>query len=96
MNENIWENEVELLYKLGQKDEMIFVQIYQKFYASILLYAEKITAGDQDIAEDATADAFIELWKGQYHFYQIGQLVNFLRKIAHNKCIVRAPIKLTT
>jgi RNA polymerase sigma-70 factor (ECF subfamily) len=89
VNDHIPDSDSALLHKLGQRDEKAFVQVYERLYASVLLYAEKITGGDTVIAEDATADAFIELWKGNLLFSQMGQLISFLRKVAHHKCIDR-------
>ena len=89
MNDHISESESALLQRLEQRNEKAFVQVYERLYTSVLLYAEKITGGDKDIAEDATTEAFIELWKGNLIFSQIGQLISFLRKVAHHKCIDR-------
>lgn len=72
---------------MAQGDEASFTQLYKKYYASIFLYARLVTSGDSAMAEDATAEAFIALWKGQYSFDTTGHFIAFLRTVAHNKCI---------
>ncbi len=41
------------------------------------------------IAQDVTAEAFIELWKGNRQFENFAHLIGFLMKVVHNKCVDR-------
>jgi RNA polymerase sigma-70 factor (ECF subfamily) len=80
-------NENELLLKLEQGDEKAFSFVYKEYYTAVFLYAERIALDNLTIAQDATAEAFIELWKGRRRFENISHLLGFLRTVAHNKCI---------
>jgi RNA polymerase sigma factor (sigma-70 family) len=79
--------EKELLEGLAEADENAFVQLYKSHYMGLLLYAERITNQEYSIAQEATADAFIELWKGARQFGNMAQLIGYLRVIVHHKCI---------
>jgi RNA polymerase sigma-70 factor (ECF subfamily) len=76
-----------LLLRLAEADEQAFILLYNRYYTAILLYAERITDQDYDMAREATADAFIALWKGPRCFGTVAQLICYLRKVVHHKCI---------
>ncbi|CAL1520153.1 RNA polymerase sigma factor [Chitinophaga sp. MM2321] len=89
MEQIVLNEEKELLQRLSEADEQAFIQVYKRHYMAVLLYAERITNNDFSIAEEATADAFIELWKGRRSFGNVAQLISYLRVIVHHKCIDR-------
>lgn len=79
--------EKEILSGIAAGDASAFTAVYERFYPVLYLYAERITGKDIGLSQDATAEAFIELWKGRRQFDHLGHLLHFLRAIVYHKCV---------
>ncbi len=64
-----------------------FSSIFNQYYASLVLYAYRLT-DNQSAAEDIAEDAFVNLWKKGNSLNQIQSIKAYLYTIARNGCLL--------
>lgn len=75
-----------LLASLSAGDEEAFNSLFERYRNKLYQYLLKITKSPE-ISEEIVIDIFVKLWVGRELLPQIGQLENFLHKIAYHKAI---------
>jgi RNA polymerase sigma-70 factor (family 1) len=76
-------NESYLMKELQKGDECGFTAIFNEYYASLILYAYRIT-DDHAAAEDIVEEAFISLWNKQGSISEINSLKSYIFIITRN------------
>ena len=79
---------------LSDKDKKFKLWV-EKYYDRILLYARKITGGNED-AEDVTQEAFMKLYESLNKGDNIRNIIAWLYTVAHNIAIDRLREKKRT
>ena len=73
-----------LIYRAQTSDRAAWDEIFQRNYHRVYVFVFA-RVGDQQAAEDITADVFVEAWQGIRRFtYRGVPLVSWLFQIAHN------------
>lgn len=79
--------EIELLQKVGKKNEHAFEQLYDA-YSKVLFNTILLVVHEQDEAEELLQDVFVQIWeKAQTYDKRLGPPVAWLIRIARNKAI---------
>jgi RNA polymerase sigma-70 factor (ECF subfamily) len=75
----------ELIFTLGDENGKIFSRIFEKYYAALCLFAERIVGAEN--AEDVIEELFVTLWNKQHVFNDEEHLKAFLYHSAKNACL---------
>ena len=67
-------------------DERTFGSLYAETFDTLFRYACALT-GDQSLAEDVVADAYLRAWEQRRTFRQRGTVTSWLLSITHNTAI---------
>jgi RNA polymerase sigma-70 factor (family 1) len=76
-------NDEDLIRKLREGEEEFFSEIFNEWYAPLVLNAYRIT-DNQSAAEDIAEDAFIKLWEKRDSFSEIHSLKSYLYTMTRN------------
>jgi RNA polymerase sigma-70 factor (ECF subfamily) len=78
------DEEALLIYRAQQADPAAWDEVFQRYYDSVFTFV-LCRVGERGAAEDITAEAFVEAWKGIRRFkYRGTPLISWLYRIAHN------------
>lgn len=72
-------------FTIGDGNQQIFSAIFEKYYASLCLFAARIVPDEN--AEDVIEEMFVSLWNKQRSFNDEEHLKAFLYHAAKNACI---------
>ena len=67
---------------VNRKDEKIWGDFYDRFYAALCVYVSKILPVP-DVVEDLVQEVFISIWEGKRTFSDIRELTNYQIGRAH-------------
>lgn len=76
-------HEADFLQRLQQGDEFVFRSVFESYYATLCLFAERII-GDPVAAEDVVEDVFLKLWQSHQHFNSPDHLKGYLYQATRN------------
>ena len=68
---------------VNRKDEKIWGDFYDRFYAALCVYVSKILPVP-DVVEDLVQEVFISIWEGKRTFSDIRELTNYLYRACYN------------
>ena len=68
-------------------DADAFGRLVRTHQARLLCFAERMTGGDAETAEDAVQEAFLRLWRGRTRYQPQGALIGFLLRVVRNICL---------
>ena len=69
---------------VNRKDEKIWGDFYDRFYAALCVYVSKILPVP-DAVEDLVQEVFISVWEGKRTFSDIKELTNYLYRDCYFK-----------
>jgi DNA-directed RNA polymerase specialized sigma24 family protein len=72
-------------FALGDGNRKVFSQIFEKYFAALCLFAERIVGAEN--AEDVIEELFVGLWNKQRSFNDEEHLKAFLYHAAKNACL---------
>jgi len=78
--------ELRLLKKISQGNELAFKLLFEQYRNQLFSYLFKITKS-AETAEEIVLDVFLKIWHGRQTITQIENFDQFLFRIAHNKAI---------
>lgn len=76
----------QLIELIKNDDEYALKALFDRYFTSLCLFSSKIT-GENQMAEEAVADAFIELWKRRAYLEIKVNVKAYLFKIARNNSL---------
>ena len=82
------ENDIELLEKLKNDDEIAFKVIFNKYYSRLYYFILEFVSLD-DISENIVQDTFFTLWNKRHELKEDSNLNAYLFAIARNNCLYR-------
>ena len=74
------------VYKVNQKNDQAWQELYQKFYPALCNYCMKIVK-DPDIAEDIVQECYIRLWDSSVRFPDIQRLTGYLYRSVYTRSL---------
>ena len=86
MNKNKSYEELQLLNKISQGNELAFKSLFERYRNQLYTYLFKITKS-AETAEEIVLDVFLKIWHGRQTITQIENFDQFLFRVAHNKAI---------
>lgn len=86
MNDTNQYDEVQLLLKLSQGDQVAFKTLFEKYRNQLFSYLYKITKSTET-SEEIVLDVFLKIWHGRESVSEIENFDAFLYRVAHNKAI---------
>lgn len=84
----MFENDLELLKKLENDDEIAFKVIFNKYYSMLYYFILEFVTFD-DIAENIVQDTFFTLWNKRHELKDNSNLNAYLFTVARNNCLYR-------
>ena len=72
---------------VNRKDEKIWGDFYDRFYAALCVYVSKILPVP-DVVEDLVQEVFISIWEGKRTFSDIRELTNYLYRACYNNTLL--------
>ena len=72
---------------VNRKDEKIWGDFYDRFYAALCVYVSKILPVP-DAVEDLVQEVFISIWEGKRTFSDIRELTNYLYRACYNNTLL--------
>ena len=72
---------------VNRKDEKIWGDFYDRFYAALGVYVSKILPVP-DAVEDLVQEVFISIWEGKRTFSDIKELANYLYRACYNNTLL--------
>jgi RNA polymerase sigma-70 factor (family 1) len=78
--------DTQIIKGVNQKLPEAFNQIFDKLYASLCMYANRII-DDREESKDLVAKAFLVLWEKERDFEDLSHLKAFLYTVTRNACI---------
>ena len=72
---------------VNRKDEKIWGDFYDRFYAALCIYVAKILPVP-DAVEDLVQEVFISVWEGKRTFSDIKELTNYLYRACYNNTLL--------
>jgi len=86
VNKNKSYEELQLLNKISQGNELAFKSLFERYRNQLYTYLFKITKSSQT-AEEIVLDVFLKIWHGRQTITQIENFDQFLFRVAHNMAI---------
>lgn len=80
-------SETALLEALKNNDTAAYKALYQAHVGRVYALCFRLLGGDDALAEDATQEVFIQVWKSVDTFEQRSQFATWLHRVAANTCI---------
>ena len=84
MNDNKFDT---IVAGVNRKDEKIWGDFYDRFYAALCVYVSKILPVP-DVVEDLVQEVFISIWEGKRTFSDIRELTNYLYRACYNNTLL--------
>jgi RNA polymerase sigma-70 factor (family 1) len=75
-----------IIIKLKKGDEKAFRILFDKFFPSLCLFAERFVV-NRLISEDIVLEAFMKYWKKHADFDNINKIKSYLYLIVRNQCL---------
>jgi len=75
-----------LLLHLRQGDEKAFRVLFEEFYTSLCLFAERFL-GDREVAADVVQDTFLKYWDRHADFDNYYKIKSFLYVVVRHSCL---------
>lgn len=72
---------------VNRKDEKVWGDFYNRFYAALCVYVSKILPVSEAV-EDLVQDVFISVWEGKRVFSGIKELTNYLYRACYNNTLL--------
>lgn len=82
------ENDLEILKKIKNNDEIAFKVMYNKYYSRLYYFILEFISFD-DIAEDIVQDTFFTLWNKRHELKDDSNVSAYLFTVARNNCLYR-------
>jgi len=86
VNKNKSYEELQLLNKISQGNELAFKSLFERYRNQLYTYLFRITKSSQT-AEEIVLDVFLKIWHGRQTITQIENFDQFLFRVAHNMAI---------
>jgi len=84
----MFENDLEILKKIRNNDEIAFKVIFNKYYSRLYYFIFEFIHFD-DIAENIVQDTFFTLWNKRHELKDDSNLSAYLFTVAKNNCLYR-------
>lgn len=84
----MFENDLEILQKIRNNDEVAFKVIFNKYYSRLYYFIREFISFD-DIAENVVQDTFFTLWNKRHELKDDSNLSAYLFTVARNNCLYR-------
>jgi RNA polymerase sigma-70 factor (ECF subfamily) len=84
----MFENDLEILEKIRNNDEVAFKVIFNKYYSRLYYFILEFISFD-DIAENIVQDTFFTLWNKRHELKDDSNLSAYLFTVAKNNCLYR-------
>jgi RNA polymerase sigma-70 factor (ECF subfamily) len=84
----MFENDLEILKKIRNNDEVAFKVIFNKYYSRLYYFILEFISFD-DIAENIVQDTFFTLWNKRHELKDDSNLSAYLFTVARNNCLYR-------
>jgi RNA polymerase sigma-70 factor (ECF subfamily) len=82
----MFENDLDLLKKLQNDDEIAFKVIFNRYYSRLYYFILEFISFD-DIAENIVQDTFFTLWNKRHELKDDSNLGAYLFTVARNNCL---------
>ena len=79
--------EADLIQAVQQGDKQAYQQLYQSYCGQVYALCLRLTGGDRALAEDATQEVFIQLWRKLENFHGQSKFSTWLHSVASNVTI---------
>jgi RNA polymerase sigma-70 factor (family 1) len=79
-------NDTELLMGLKQRNRAAFTELYNRYYAQLCYFAERISLNNP-VAQDIVSESLVKLFQRNLDFPSINQLKSFLYTTIRNACL---------
>lgn len=76
-----------ILRGVNRKDERMWGDFYDRFYAALCVYVSKILPVPEAV-EDLVQDVFVSVWEGKRIFADIKELTNYLYRACYNNTLL--------
>lgn len=76
-----------ILRGVNRKDERMWGDFYDRFYAALCVYVSKILPVPEAV-EDLVQDVFVSVWEGKRIFADIKELTNYLYRACYNNALL--------
>lgn len=87
-NHAMFENDLELLKKIKNNDEIAFKVIFNKFYSRLYYFVLEFISLN-DISENIVQDTFFTLWNKRHELKDDSNLGAYLFTVAKNNCLYK-------
>ena len=84
----MFENDIELLKKLRNDDEIAFKVVFNKYYSRLYYFILEFISFN-DIAENIVQDTFFTLWNKRHELKDDSNLSAYLFTVAKNNCLYK-------